>query len=183
MSSEIDETTNFTGYLLVDPTTETFDTYYATNDILKKMQNSSFKGIAAISELGLLLYNYKKPADQRLHFNVIDQKICSYSRAISFDDKSFFLFSTLNRKISQLIEGGFFDHWLKHYTHHNSMVEEEIEKSKIVLTWGHVYVGFMLWLGLLMIAALAFILERMKFHVLNYFQAAFVRNIKSQHEF
>ena len=178
MSSEYDVTTNVTGIFMANNTKKSMWTVYATNQIHINMQNSSFKGIAAISELELFLYNYKKPADQRLHFNVIDQKMSSFLSSISFHKNSFFLYSTLHRKVRQLNEGGFFDHWLKHYTHHNSMVEEEIEKSKVVLTWDHLYVGFTLWFGLLMIAALIFIVERMTFHVLNYFHAVFVKNTK-----
>ena len=150
---------------------------HSTHLTLKQLQNSTFKGAAMFNEIELSLYNYKKPADQRLHhFNVLHEKFISFSRAVCFEPAKFLLHSSFKKKIKQLVEGGFFVHWLDRYKSHGSLVEKISEENKVILTWDHLHVGFTIWLAWLLIASMAFIAEQIKFYFLNFYRSMFQRD-------
>ena len=144
-------------------------------DIFLKLQNSSFQGAATFDNLGLFMYNYKKNRSQQFHFHKLNENVISYNLVITLPDARTSIHSTFKWKIKQLIQGGFFDHWLKPYTKHRSLVEKELEEDKVVLTMDHLSVGFTIWLTMLLISLLGFIGERITVQVLNFFRAMFLR--------
>ena len=145
------------------------------HDIFLKLQNSSLQGAAIFDSLGLFMYNYEKNLTEKFYFQKLDQKVLSYNLGVSLPSSRTSLYPTFKWKIKQLIQGGFFDQWLKPYLNHRSLVEKELEEDKVVLTMDHLSVGFTIWLTMLLISLLGFIGERIKFHVLNYFRAMFLR--------
>ena len=148
---------------------------YSTDQVLKHLQSSSFKEAAILSELYLSLYNYKKLPEDRLHFRILEDKAISYNMAVNLPDHKNFWYSTLKLKIKQLIEGGFFDHWMDHYKNHRSIVVKEEEETKVVLTWDHLYVGFTISFTMLLLSAVVFTMEGIKFYILNYFRALLLK--------
>lgn len=127
-------------------------------EVLIFTQDSALSVAVVYNELDLFLINYKKNLSERLQFIKLDQKMFSYNKAIILPHNSF-IFSTFKHKINQLLEGGFFEHWLKPYLKHRSIVEEKIIDDRVVLTMDHLSVGFTLWLAILLIAAVLFIVE------------------------
>ena len=147
------------------------------HDIFVKLQNSSFEGAAIFDNLGLLMHNYKKNRTKQFHFQKLDQKVITYNLGVSLPDARTSLYPTFKWKIQQLIQGGFFDQWLKPYLKDQSVVEKELEEDKVVLTMDHLSVGFTIWLAMLLISLLGFIGERITIHVLNYFRAMLLRRL------
>ena len=136
------------------------DTYDTIENILNKIQSSTFKGAAVHRDLSLFLYNFKKAPEDKLQFIKLDQNTISYNMAVSLPRETGYLSSTIKEKISQLIEGGFFNHWMDYYLKHRSVLEQEIEDDKVVLTMqDHLYVGFTIWLVMLLICSIAFTME------------------------
>ena len=149
---------------------------YAARKIFQNLQNSSFRGAAIFNELGLSLQNYKKNLSEKIYFHKLDQNVISYNLVVTLPEQWSSLHPTFKWKIKQLIQGGFFDHWLKQYTTHRSVVEKKLEEDKVVLTMDHLSVGFTIWLAMLLISLLGFIGEQIKFRITNYFRVVLHRN-------
>ena len=81
--------------------------------IHKQLQNSSFKSFLHDNELAFSMYNYKKEPKDRLYFHRLEKKAFSYNVYVMLPQKNNFLYSTLDRKIRQFVEGGFFVHCQK----------------------------------------------------------------------
>ena len=110
------------------------------DDILHLLQDSSFKGAAIHRELNISIYNYKKPPQKKLYFHKLEQKMMSYNLAVFLPYQQPYLGPTFNWKIRQLIEGGFFEHWISNYMKHHSIIEKDLEDDKVVLTMNdHLY--------------------------------------------
>ena len=90
-------------------------TYHSRVTIMKQLQSSSFKGFVLDNDLTFSMYNYKKKPKDRLYFHQRDYGGFSNNVHIMLPSKNHFLYSTLNRKIRQLVEGGFFVHWFDQY--------------------------------------------------------------------
>ena len=153
------------------------DNYNLTNEIINQSQNLLFEGCFISNELDLNLFNSAKKPTKKFHFQKLDQKVITYNLKVKLPPATNFLHSTFKWKIQQLIQGGFFDHWLKPYLNHQSVVEKELEDDKVVLTMDHLSVGFTIWLAMLLISTLVFIGEHIKLHVLNYFRAMLLRRL------
>ena len=134
------------------------------NEIMEQLQDSSFKGAAVHNDLELAMTNYKKPRDQQRSYHQLERKLLSYNFAVNLPNQKSILLSTVKCKINQLIEGGFFNHWLEPYLNDRSLVEKEEEDDRVVLTIDHLSVGFTIWLGMLLIAIMAFLAELVWFH-------------------
>ena len=151
--------------------------------VFKQLQNSSFKGFAIENQLTFEMHNYKKEPKDRLYFHQLEQKIISYNVHVGFfgDD---YLYSTFDWKIKQLIEGGFFAHWVDRYFSHPSVQapEPEPDDDKVVLTIDHLSVGFIIWLGMLLISSVAFITEFLRVHLANYLQRILFQMIFRKHQ-
>ena len=117
---------------------------YVSEYILEDLQDSSFKSSGIFNDLFLSMYNYKKEPRDRFYFNQLEQKLLSHNVHISLPRKTHFLYSTFDWKIKQLIQGGFFDLWMEHYTSHSSLQkpEPDPDEGKVVLTMDHLSVGF-----------------------------------------
>ena len=139
--------------------------------ILGKIQDFSFKAAIVYDELALSMTNFKKPADQKLHFNKLEQKVMSYNMAVRLPDYRSLLHSTFKWKINQLIQAGFFNYWMDVYLKDPSIVTQEEEDVRVVLTMGHLDVGFILWISFLAIGLAVFVLELGKFYSAFYFDA------------
>ena len=146
----------------ITPTREEF-LLYPMEAILNQTQNSSFNGAVIYPELQMYLHNYKKNAKDKFNFHILQEKMISYNIAVVLPDFDNFMHSTFKLKINQLIQGGFFDHWMEPYMTDQSLVEKEEEEDKVVLTMDILSVGFTLWLGMLLIASIAFIMEFARF--------------------
>ena len=131
--------------------------------IFHQTQNSSFDGAVLYPELEMYMYNYKKAVEDKFHFHLLKEKLISYSIAVALPGYNSDMHSTLKLKISQFVQAGLFDHWIKHYMTDQSLIEKEVEEDKIVLTIDHLSVGFTLWLGMLLIASIAFTIELTRF--------------------
>ena len=142
---------------------------YPMDAVFNQTQNSSFDGAMLYPELEMYLYNYKKAAKDKFHFNTLKEKMISYNVAVALPDSINFMHSTFELKINQLIQGGFFYHWIEHYMTDQSLIEKEVEEDKIVLTINHLSVGFTLWLGMLMFASIAFTIELARSGFTKYF--------------
>ena len=140
---------------------------HSTNNVLEQSQDSSFKSSAIFNDLFLSMYNYKKDEEDRYYFNQLEQKVLSHNVHIKMPEKSFFLYSTFDWKIKQLIQGGFFDHWMERYTSHPSVQapEPDPDEGKVVLRMDHLSVGFTIWLVSLVIALVVMVLEFARFHL------------------
>ena len=159
-------------------------TYHSVTTVLKQLQNSSFKGFVFDNELGFSMCNYKKQPQDRLYFHQIDCKIRSYNVHYILPSNRNFLYSTFDWKIRQLVEGGFFVHWIDRYLSDSSLrkPEPEPDDDKVVLTMDHLSVGFIIWLGILLIASLAFIAELAQFHLSNFFHETLFEMILKKHQ-
>ena len=157
--------------------------YHSLKTILKQLQNSSFKGFVHDNELTFTMYNYKKTPKDRLFFHQLDEKDLSYNLHIKLPDKNNFLHSAFDRKIRQLVEGGFFVHWLDRYLSDSSLrkPEPEPDDDKVVLTMDHLAVGFIIWLGMLLIASVAVVFELARVHLGNYFHGILFQMILRKH--
>ena len=144
------------------------------DDILVRIQNPQSNIAAIFNDLDLFLHNYKKNLKDKFHFHKLDQNFVSCNKAVWLP-RHHLISSTFKKKISQLIEGGFFNHWMDPYLSHRSVLEEEIVDDRIVLTLDHLSVGFTLWLGILFIATVAFFTEFCRIHAQN-----FVRGLISE---
>ena len=138
------------------------------DDILHLLQDSSFKGAAIHRELNISIYNYKKRSGEKFYFHKLEQKVMSYNLAVFLPYEKKYLGPTFKWKIKQLIEGGFFDHWISNYMRHHSIIEKDLEDDKVVLTMNdHLYPGFAIWLTMLLIASIAFGAELARFYIRN----------------
>ena len=140
------------------------------------------KVAAVFNDFLLPLYNYKRPPEKKIHFITLDQKLISYNMVIYFhkllyDNVDVLLHSTFKRKINQLIQGGFFNHWFDPYLNHRSMVENEVTADKIVLTMDLLTPGFTIWLSVLLIALIAFIVELIRFYFRNFLRSMLIKRI------
>ena len=145
-------------------------TFHNLITILKQLQNSSFKGFLHDNEFTLSMYNYKKEPKDRRFFHQLNKKFRSYNVHVQLPLKNNFLYSTLDRKVRQLVEGGLFAHWIDRYLSDSSLQkpEPEPDDDKVVLTMDHLSVGFIIWLGMLLIALVAMIAELVRAHLTNY---------------
>ena len=150
--------------------------------IHKQLQNSSFKSFLHDNELAFSMYNYKKEPKDRLYFHQLEKKAFSYNVYVMLPLKNNFLYSTLDRKIRQLVEGGFFVHWIDRYLSDSSLRKPEPDDDKIVLTLDHLSVGFIIWLGMLLIASLVVIAELMRVHLPNYLRGILFQMILKKHQ-
>ena len=152
--------------------------------IYEQLQNSSFKGFLLGNDFTISMYNHKKEPKDRIFFHRLDQKAFSSNVHVHLPLKYNFLYSTLDRKVSQLVEGGFFVHWIDRYLSDSSLrkPEPEPDDDKVVLTMDHLSVGFIIWLGMLLIASGAFIAETARVHLANYLHEFFFQMILKKHQ-
>ena len=150
--------------------------------ILKRLQDSTFKGFAIDNELIFSIYNYKKKPEDRLFFHQLDQKMISYNIHVAFSPEHDFLYSTFDWKIKRLVESGFFVHWIDQYLSHPSLWKPEPEDDKVVLTMDHLMVGFTIWLGILLIASFAMILELVRVYLAKNVQRILFQMILRKHQ-
>lgn len=148
---------------------------HPTGIIFQKLNDSSFKGAVVYNEVLLDALNYKKPPEQRQTFNKLERKFVSYNLAVDLPHQKSILLSTYKTKIAQLIQGGFFSQWMKPYSNDASLIAREEEDNRVVLTMEHLSVGFTIWLGMLLIAAVAFLAELARFYLPKYFRAIFFK--------
>ena len=139
-------------------------------DILNLTQHSSFKGAGVFKDVELSFYNYKKKPADKFYFRKLEEKVISYNLAVLLTDQRHFLNPTFKWKIKQLIQGGFFDHWISHFKNDLSIIEKKEEEDKVVLEMDHLYVGFTIWLVMLLVSSAAFIVELARVHLPNYFR-------------
>ena len=157
-------------------------TYFPTLDVINGLQDPLFKGTAIYNELAFSMYNYKKEPKDRLYFHQLEQKVLSHNMHVALPKQQNFLFSTLDWKIKQLVQGGFFYHWMDRYLSHSSVQAPEPEDGQIVLTMDHLSVGFTIWLGVLLIASIAFIGELFTFHSSNYFRGLLFQLVIAEYQ-
>ena len=156
-------------------------TYYSEITILKQLQNSSFRGFVLDNELTFSMFNYRKEPKDRRYFHQLDQKVQSHNVYLIFPSKRHFLYSTFDRKVRQLVEGGFFVHWFDRYLSDSSLQKPEPKDSRVVLTMDHLSVGFSIFLGMLLIASLALTGELARVHLANYLRGFLIRIILRKH--
>ena len=130
-----------------------------TQVVIIQTQNSSFKGIVLFDELNLLFYNFNRTVEQKFDFLKLDEKFLSYNLAVKLPNHAKSYRLTVEWKVTQLIRGGFFNHWMEPYLNHRSILERKEKEDKIVLTMEHLSVGFTIWLACLAITSIAFIAE------------------------
>ena len=128
------------------------------------------------------MYNYRREPKDRRYFHQLDQKVLSYNVHVIFPLRQQFLYSTFDWKIRQLVEGGFFVHWFDRYLSDSSLRKPEPKDSRVVLTMDHLSVGFNIFLGMLMIALLAFSVELARVHLANYLRGFLLQMILSKHQ-
>ena len=150
--------------------------------VLKELQNSTFKIFAVQNELAVSMYNYKKVRKDRFYFHQLEKKIISYNVYVGFDARHDFLYSTFDWKIKQLVEGGFFVHWVDLYLSHSSVQPLDSEDNKVVLTMDHLMVGFTICFGMLLIASVAFIAELLRVYLANYLQGILFQIVLRKHQ-
>ena len=179
-------TVEFTGIDVIDSTIRYYKkdhkTYHRMDTVFNQMQNSSYKGSFFYNELAFLMHNYKKEPKDRLYFNQLDKKVRDHNVHVALPLKYNFIYSTLDRKIRQLVESGFFVHWFDRYLSDSSLRKPEPEDNRVVLTMEHLSVGFIIWLGMLLIASVAMIVELVRFHLLNYLRRFFFQMILQKHQ-
>ena len=148
------------------------------------LQNSSFKSFTIDNEVAFSMHNYKKAPKDRLYFHQLDEKILSYNIHVNLPKKRNFLYSTFDWKVRQLVEGGFFVHWIDRYLSDSSLrkPEPEPDDDKIVLTMDHLSVGFIIWLGMLLIASAVFIAELARDYLSNYLHGILFQMILRKHQ-
>ena len=150
--------------------------------IFMQLQDPTFKSFAIDNELNFSMYNYKKEPKDRLYFHQLERKIISYNVYVGFSPEREFLFSTFDWNIKQLVEGGFFALWIDRYLSHPSVQAPKPGDTKVVLTMDHLMVGFTIWLGMLLIAFVAFTVEFLRVHLANYFQGILFQIILRKHQ-
>ena len=152
--------------------------------VIKQLQDSAFKGLSITNEFVFSMHNYKKEPKDRLYFHQLEQKILSYNVHVGFNPVYDFIFTTFDWKIKQLVEGGFFAHWIDRYLSHPSVQapKPEPDDDKVVLTMDHLMVGFTIWLAMLLIASVAFIAEFVRVHLANYLHGIIFEIILKKHQ-
>ena len=157
-------------------------TLHPINKIFKQLQNSSCKNFAVFNELALSMLNYKKEPKDRVSFHQLEKKLLSHNIHVSLPLKHNFLYSTFEWKIKQLVQGGFFNHWMDRYLSHPSVKAPEPEDNRVVLTMDHLSVGFTIWLGVLLIASIALVAELARFLIANYLREILFQMILRKHQ-
>ena len=153
--------------------------------ILKQLQNASFRTFAVDNELTFSTNNYKKEPKDRLYFHQLDGfNLLSYNVHVLLPPSYNFLYSTFDWKIKQLVEGGFFVYWIERHLNHPSLriLEPDPDDDKIVLTLDHLSVGFIICLGMLLVALVAMIAELVRFHLANYLRGFLFQMILRKHQ-
>ena len=152
--------------------------------ILKQLQNSSIKNFARENEFVFKTYNYKKEFKDRLYFRKLEFNVTSRNFHVLVPHENDYLYSTLDWKIKQLVEGGFFVHWFDRYLKDHSLrkPEPEPDDDKIVLTMDHLSVGFIIWFGMLLISSVAFIAELVQIYVPNYLRGILFQMVLRRHQ-
>ena len=152
--------------------------------VFKQLQDPTFKSFAIHNQHIFTMYNYKKKPKDRLYFHQLHLKLLSHNVHVGFSKQNVFLYSTFDWKIKQLVEGGFFAYWIDQYFSHPSLrkPEPEPDDDKVVLTMDHLSVGFTIWLGMLLIAAVAFIAEFLRVHLANYLQGIIFKMVLRKHQ-
>ena len=152
--------------------------------VFKELQNSTFKNFVVDNEFAFSMYNYKKEPENRLYFHKIDVNILSFNVHVRLGTDHDFIYSTFDWKIKKLVEGGFFAHWIHRYLSHPSVQapEPEPDDDKVVLTMDHLSVGFTIWLGMLLVALVAFIAELLRVYLANYLQGIFFQIVFIKHQ-
>ena len=168
MSERLNVTVPFYG-------SDKIEMWHPTSNIFNQLQSSSCKHFVIFNELALSMLNYKKEPKDRLTFHQLDKKLFSHNIHVSLPLKSNFLYSTFDWKITQLVQGGFFNHWMDRYLSHPSVKAPEPEDNRVALTLDHLSVGFIIWLGMLLIATVAMITELVRFKLANYFRGIFLK--------
>ena len=151
------------------------DVYQPFDEAFKQLQDSSSKRFVIYNELSLKMFNYKKEPKDRLYFHQLEQKVLSHNVHVALSQKSDSLHLSFDWKIKQLIQGGFFVHWIDRHMNHRSVKEKEPEDDRVVLTMNHLSVGFIIWFGILLIALIALIAEFSQFYLANHFQKIFFK--------
>ena len=130
------------------------------------------------------MYNYKKEPKDRLYFDHFDPDLRRYNVYVMLPRKSNFLYSTLDWKIRQLVEGGFFNYWIERYLSDSSLrkPEPEPDDDKVVLTMDHLSVGFIIFIGMLLVASVAMIAELVRVHLGNYLRGILFQMILKKHQ-
>ena len=150
--------------------------------IFKQLQDPTFKSFAVYNQLTFSMYNYKKEPKDRLYFHQLERKFISYNVHVGFGTHHDFLYSTFDGKIKRLVESGFFVHWIDRYLSHPSVQAPEPEDNRVVLTMDHLMVGFIIWLGMLTIASVAFIAEYLRVHLTNYLHGNIFQMVLRKHQ-
>ena len=156
--------------------------FHSRITIMKQLQNSSFRGFVLDNDLAFSLYNYKKEPKDRRYFHQRNFNIHSYNVHILLPSKNHFLYSTLDLKIKQFVEGGFFVRWHDRYMSDWSLRKPELEDNRVVLTMDHLSVGFTIWLGMLLIASVAVIVELVRVHLPHYLHGLLFQIILRKHQ-
>ena len=156
--------------------------YHRMQTVFEQMQNSSYKGSFSNNEFAFLMYNYKKEPKDRFFFHQLDKRFRNHNVHVRLPQKRYFLYKTFNRKIRQLVEGGFFVHWFDRYLNDPSLRKPDPEDDRVVLTMEHLSVGFIIWLGMLLIASLAVIIELVRVHLANYLRGILYQVILRKHQ-
>ena len=128
-------------------------------------------------DISLALYNYRKPLKERLSFITINEKIFNHRLTLFLQETDNYLTPTFKWKMLQLIEGGFFNHWIGSFLSHRSVNEKEAKEEKIVLTMEHLNVGFTIWISLLMISSVALTAELVFKHTSNHLRSILFKSI------
>lgn len=172
-SHDVDDPNSKTGNLIKE-----YYLLYPVDSIFQQLKKESFKAAVVYNDLQLSLYNYKKPENRTvLNFIKLDQKVISYNIGILLPAQKIYLHSTMKKKINQLIEAGFFNHWIDSYLSHRSVQVIETEDVKVVLTMDHLSVGFILWFAVLLFASVAFIAELSRIFIPFFIHGMFFWNV------
>ena len=157
--------------------------YRSILTIFKQLQDPTFKGFAVYDIFGFTMYNYKKEPEDRLYFHQLKKKIyISHNVHVGIQTNYDFLLTTFDWKIKQSVEGGFFAYWIDKFVSHSSVQAPEPEDDRVVLTMEHLSVGFILWLGILLIASVAFVAEFTRVHLANYMKGILFQMILRKHQ-
>ena len=156
--------------------------YHSEITILKQLQNSAFKGFVLENNLAFSMYNYKKKSKDRRYFHQRKYDGVSYNVHVKLPSKRNFLYSTWDWEIRKLVEGGFFVHWIDRYLSDSSLRKPEMEDDRVVLTMDHLSVGFSIWLGMLLIASVAVIVELVRVHLPHYLHGILFHMVLRKHQ-
>ena len=161
------------------------DSEYVTRSMLvvfKQLQDSTFKSFAVHNEFTFSMYNYKKKPEDRLYFHQLELQILSFNVYVGFSPEHDFLYSTFDWKIKRLVEGGFFALWIDKYLSDFSLRKPNPEDNKVVLTMDHLMVGFTIWLGMLLVASVAMIVELVRVHLAKYLLGIIFKMVVRKHQ-